>query len=317
LADALQQHGWECCFLVDGNAAVSALISRSYPTQDVNLVHDPAGSLNRLQTCGATVLIADSYALRLDYFREVCATGAVVIVLDDLADRHLPVDMVVNGTIRADELGYSRSGLTTYLLGPAYVLLRPEFANTEARSARSNVRRVLVTLGGSDPHDLTSLLASWAADVLPDAEVDAVVGPFAQCDPESGSKNADQSRLRVHRAPPSMLPLMVQADLAISSGGQTTYELAAVGTPSIAIQTAENQVHNLAGLAAAGTLVNVGPAGASDLEMHFKMTLRTLARDSARRSSMSNIGRALVDGHGAQRVARAIDGLYRARRATC
>src|SRR2546428_7754394 len=99
---------------------------------------------------------------------------------------------------------------------------------------------------------------------------------------------------------------MLRCDVAVTGGGQTTYELAATGTPAIAIKMADNQTGNVRGLSVRGTLVWVGDADDSDLEGKVTGALKDLANDKCKRDDMSRAGRALVDGLGTERVARAI-----------
>ena len=54
--------------------------------------------------------------------------------------------------------------------------------------------------------------------------------------------------MTVHSAPEDMRAIMATADLAVTAGGQTTYELAASGVPAVALCIAENQRPNLAAL---------------------------------------------------------------------
>lgn len=110
-----------------------------------------------------------------------------------------------------------------------------------------------------------------------------------------------------------MRGLMLAADLALCGGGQTTYELAATGTPTIAVRTAENQTVNLKGLVTAGSLVWGGDVRDSDLESKVMHELKALADDASRRAVMSRQGRGLVDGQGASRVARTLLELTEAR----
>lgn len=44
-----------------------------------------------------------------------------------------------------------------------------------------------------------------------------------------------------------MKTLMLESDVAISAGGQTLYELASVGLPTIAIQVVDNQSEDISG----------------------------------------------------------------------
>ena len=147
----------------------------------------------------------------------------------------------------------------------------------------------------------------WARDSLGNVTLDVVIGPFfdnAQAIERAAAQSLD--RVVIHYDPQDMRTLMVEADIAITGGGQTTYELAASGTPAVAICLADNQAANLAGLAQAGTLDYCGSARDDDLGVKIDAALKVLAADVKRRQEMSARGRQLVDGRGAQRVAQAI-----------
>lgn len=112
--------------------------------------------------------------------------------------------------------------------------------------------------------------------------------------------------LTLHHSPANMRQLMVEADLAICGGGQTTYELAASGTPAVAIQIADNQSLTLEQLAIAGTLIHAGSVRDPDLAARVTAALTLLSSAPETRKALGYRGRALVDGQGATRVARAV-----------
>jgi UDP-2,4-diacetamido-2,4,6-trideoxy-beta-L-altropyranose hydrolase len=122
---------------------------------------------------------------------------------------------------------------------------------------------------------------------------------------------ASDPGITVVTSAPTLYPLMMEADVAITTGGQTTYELAATGTPACAVVLADNQYPNLTTLSSLGTLDWVGSAADPDLESRLERQLVALASDSERRHAMSRAGRRLVDGKGAGRVAREILGMRR------
>ena len=103
-----------------------------------------------------------------------------------------------------------------------------------------------------------------------------------------------------------MRDLMLACDVAITGGGQTTYELAATGTPGLAIRLADNQTGNLRGLSAHGAIRWVGDATDGDLKNKLLDALQDLAENREKRTEMNRAGRRLVDGRGAKRVAQAI-----------
>jgi RimJ/RimL family protein N-acetyltransferase len=55
-----------------------------------------------------------------------------------------------------------------------------------------------------------------------------------------------------------MAELMTASDIAVSAAGQTLFELARCGVPTIAVGVAENQRHNLEGFTDAGVCYNAG-----------------------------------------------------------
>ena len=311
LAQAFQILGAQSLFLLDGDPEVSELVSAvGFETTRIRSEHDLVDTICLCSDYGADVIVADSYALSTSYFRGLSESFGTVVVLDDLADRELPVKYVVNGSAKADQLRYQVGPQTSFLLGPQYILLRSEFSMMPTRTHSTHVRRVLITLGGSDTNNLTLRLMQWVARTLGSVKQDVVVGPlFENREALHHEAKMSAGSIVLHHNPQNMRNLMLTADLALCGGGQTTYELAAVGTPSIAIQTAENVTGNLKGLSSMGTLVWVGDAHDVDLESKLIAELLALSVDMSRRAAMSGQGRALVDGQGAARVARVLLGL--------
>jgi UDP-2,4-diacetamido-2,4,6-trideoxy-beta-L-altropyranose hydrolase len=306
LAGALRELGVECFFAFAGDRAAREWLE----TADFEVVAtEPAlgGALEHPRVRQARVILVDSPSLGPADLTRLTAAGQRVVVIDDLADHALPVDLVVNAAAGAERLPYRGAPRTRFLLGPRYALLRPQFGQAGARSVPDRARRILVTVGGGDPGDLTSRLVEWAARALGEVEQDVVVGPFAgRSAALRRAVEATGGRVALHEDPKDIAGLMLAADLALCGGGQTTYELAATGTPALAIRLAENQTLNLTSLAEAGTLDWVGDVGNADLEAKIGRALAGIADDPTRRAQMSRQGRALVDGRGAARVARAV-----------
>ncbi len=307
LAQALRGLGVESLFLLDGDRAVRDRVAVArFRGAGIRPEHDLADTIRECRTIRPGTVIVDSYAVGTAYLGGLAETSPLVAI-DDLADRELPVDLVVNGSAGAKRLVYRGAPHTRYLLGPSYVLLRPEFAEPPARVAAAGARRVLITLGGTDPDGLAARLVRWTAKALGAVGQDVVVGPyFRGSDALEEEARAGRGSVVLHQDPADMRRLMLAADLAICGGGQTTYELAATGTPAIAIRLADNQRLNLTALAEAGVLMEGGAAEDADLESAVADAVSGLAADPGRREEMSRRGRALVDGGGAARVARAV-----------
>jgi len=223
-------------------------------------------------------------------------------LIDDLALRRVEAEVIINGAIYAEELPYQPTPGMMLLLGQRYALLREAFASEPMRTFPPAVRRILITLGGSDTWNLTPRLVEWTRAECERMEVDVVIGPFY-----SNAAEIESARpARLLPDPPDMRMLMLAADLAVTGGGQTTYELAATATPALGIQVGADQKRNLEALDNAGVLLHLGKADDPDLESRYRNGLRRLLQARGRRERMGRTGRALVDGRGAERVAEVI-----------
>ena len=307
LAHALRSFGVGTVFLLNGSAEVcQRVVAAGYDASIINPEADLTGVVSHCRTLRPRAVVVDSYAWTSTDLSTLSETETVV-ALDDVADREFAVSLVVNGSAGAERLCYRGSALTHYLLGSEYVLLRPEFVGSPDRQIQLKVSRVLITLGGEDPHELTNRVAKWVSETLEAVHLDIVAGPFFEREKWSGHDwVSGAASVALHKDVKNLHDLMQGSDLAVCGGGQTTYELAATGTPAIAVRLAENQTTNLKGLSDAGALVWVSDVGNPDLEARLKESLSAIASDPSRRAALAHRGRALIDGGGAPRVAQAI-----------
>jgi spore coat polysaccharide biosynthesis predicted glycosyltransferase SpsG len=98
---------------------------------------------------------------------------------------------------------------------------------------------------------------------------------------------------------------MCAADLAITHGGNSLYELAAVGTPAVVLCRRQRQQQNARFFQERGTALSLG-AGTEVAAERLRAAVRELAADPARRAAMAAAGRRTVDGDGLARVCRLV-----------
>jgi spore coat polysaccharide biosynthesis predicted glycosyltransferase SpsG len=164
------------------------------------------------------------------------------------------------------------------------------------------LRHVLVSMGNSDPHDMTSLALRAIEETGVEVEVDVVLGSQStnRAGVESYLARFGQ-RARLHFDAPNMAELMVAADLAIGACGVTSWERCTLGLPTIAVIAADNQRVVAANLAAAGALVLAGD-WANCSQRSLANLLRAFATDPARLSIMAQRAATICDGAGVARV---------------
>ncbi len=251
-------------------------------------------------------LVLDGYHFDPAYQEAVRKAGYRLLVIDDTA--HWPeyhADILLNQNINAGGLSYLCDPDTTLLLGTRYVLLRPEFLSWRscARETRESGHRVLVTLGGGDPENVTLkvIQALQLVDVS-GLEAKIVVGP-ANPNREILCRAVERSPINLQLLPAlsDMPELMAWADLAVSGGGTTPWELVFMGVPSVVLVMAENQRVIAEELDKMGAVFNLGwHEQVSSSHVAQAMTRLLLSAEARRR--MASRGQDLVDGDGVDRV---------------
>jgi UDP-2,4-diacetamido-2,4,6-trideoxy-beta-L-altropyranose hydrolase len=246
--------------------------------------------------------VIDSYRVDRRYMRALVDRRLRVVLIDDLARDVSEADVIVNGGAQACALDYSASPTAALrLLGAEYALVRRDFWDRGARVVRPTVEHVLVTLGGSPPVGVLSAVVRAIDDIDGQFSITVVRGPFASEEPP-----VTRHVRRILTDPATLPSLLAEADLAVCGGGQTLYELAACGTPGVAIELADNQSASLAAVAATGATRVAGVWGRHDVADVVAQTVRELVQSRDLREAMSRAGQRLIDGRGARRVAAAL-----------
>ena len=255
-------------------------------------------------------VVFDSYALSADDHRAV-AKGRSTLVIDDLADRSLAADLVLDAgpARRAEDYADLVPPDAKLLLGPSYAPVRPAFADLREdalarRAERGPVERILVSLGLTDVGGITGRVTRLLQPILGEAKLDLVLGGGAPSLPDLWALAADDPRLELHVDTQHMPQLVFDADLAIGAGGSTTWERCVLALPALTLILADNQIAAARALEAAGVTPCLD-VGSADFEMAFVREVERLLVGADRRAALSAASARVCDGRGADRVAEA------------
>ncbi len=251
------------------------------------------------------VVVIDSYWAPEAVYRTVSEAVRVAVFLDDYERLSYPSGFVVNAAAYPEQFSYPAREGTVYLLGEGYVPLRLVFWDVPPRSVSESVGHILLTLGGSDMKQATPLCYQTVKAEYPSARKTVVLGHgcapaadfFGQADGQTefiAALDAQQMKAR-----------MLEADLAVSAGGQTLYELARCGVPALAVCVADNQAANIRGLKHKGVIEDCGRIGDPGVSARLREALRK-HKDKAPRQRLAAAGQACVDGQGAFRIVDAV-----------
>jgi UDP-2,4-diacetamido-2,4,6-trideoxy-beta-L-altropyranose hydrolase len=310
LAKAWQGTGGQVCYLMaESIPALEERLAREGVTVTrifaaPGTVSDAGQTIAEARRLGTAWVVADGYLFESDYIRKLKAAGLRVLSLDDDGRFDFyAADVVLNQNISANPGMYEkREPSTRLLLGSEYVLLRPEFL-TEPRTREhpATVRNVLVTMGGSDPDNVTKKVLLALLQIKTNCAAKIVTGSGNPWQDKLQTLAGQRAGFQLERSPANMAPLMRWADIAISGAGGTCWELAYMGLPAIVIALSRDQREIASGLAQNHVALSLG-WHANLSEDQISEALSGLLDDQEGRRAMSERGVKLVDGRGPERV---------------
>jgi spore coat polysaccharide biosynthesis predicted glycosyltransferase SpsG/RimJ/RimL family protein N-acetyltransferase len=243
--------------------------------------------------------VVDSYLAGEDLYNKVRRLTKVAVYIDDMKRLDYPPGIVVNTALNASSLGYPRHPKIKYLFGKDYALLRKEFWNVVRKKRCADYKKILITVGGEDKRNLIPKILGMLNVKYPHLIKYIAIGrSFSNL--EKIKKSIDKKcKLIYFPDAKRMREIMLKSDLAVSSGGQTLFELARIGLPTVVIATAENQTNNIRGWQDRGCIDYAGKWNAKNI-----MSILSTKIDQIMQCKKRSQSAAFIDGKGAVRLAR-------------
>jgi len=257
-----------------------------------------------------TWVLLDGYHFDEAYHREIKKAGCRLIVLDDTG--HLNdygPDILLNPNPYAENIDYHFGSNTRSLLGSKYFLLRNEFLEWKEKQPAmpETAKNILVTLGGADHHNGTGTILRAIKNLKrSNLFLKVLVGPL---NPHLAILESELSGApfpyQIHTSAANMAAFMWKADLAISAGGGTSFELVYMGVPVAVTATADNQLNNVEALEKLDAAINLGPIHSLD-EKRLSERIEEVIDSKEKRAALSESGKKIIDGKGIKRAVEAM-----------
>ncbi|MEI6842605.1 MAG: UDP-2,4-diacetamido-2,4,6-trideoxy-beta-L-altropyranose hydrolase, partial [Methanomicrobiales archaeon] len=316
LAEAWQDTGGEVFFV---SACEAPTLEVRLKKEGVQILHisQEAGTLRDADETtriayahGANWIVVDGYHFGGDYQKTIKDAELSLLFIDDYGHAdHYYADIVLNQNIYAAMSFYKNyEPYTRYLLGTKYALIRKEFLKWSGwhRDIPEVARKILVTLGGSDPDNVTlNVIQAMRTVDLVGLEMKVVVGGTNPHFDLINETVKDLSNCILIKNAENMPELMAWADTAISAGGSTCWELLFMGIPSIVIPIAENQDPIAKELKSQNFAKVIEVADFKNQRELVKLIFEFL-QSYEMRSTFSNRMSQNVDGKGSSRIINAI-----------
>ena len=173
-------------------------------------------------------LVVDGYHFNENYHHKLKNIGVRLIVFDDIGHlKFYSADIIINQNIFAKKIKYSRSSDSKLLLGEKYFLLRNEFLRVKKNKKHGHIRRILVTMGGSDNKNITVMMINALNHLRGEVyEIFVILGPHYKEKFELNAIcNRSPHKIKKFYHVKDMSNLMKRVDFAISAGGSTCMSL--------------------------------------------------------------------------------------------
>lgn len=235
---AFEKRGYSPEFIINANTSITpALEGVRYHLFD--WISDESKTMKLIKN--ANIVLVDSYKCPSSLYQQIASVCGKAVFIDDNVRLVYPPGVVVNGVMGAEKMNYPERNDIDYLLGAQYVFLRSVFWDVHPRIINQEVKSVMVSCGGNDD-GLSTRIIKILLQHFPSMKISVVLKDTVSSDIEYLSKNAD---VFTDLSADKMKTLMSKSDITITAAGQTSYELCRMGTPFIALLTADNQAYSI------------------------------------------------------------------------
>ena len=179
------------------------------------------------------IVLVDSYLVELDFFYNLKVISKKTIVIDDYYRLKYPCAMIINPNVSAKLEKYSYSQDSNLIGGKDYVILRSEFRNLHIKKPNNKVKKIVITVGGSDYRNLLPLIIENVCTKYPEIDFHILTGEEHY--QKKLENNYPYKKLNFYGFlnAKEMVKIFLDSDIAISAAGQTLGELLITSTPFV------------------------------------------------------------------------------------
>ncbi|MCY7455622.1 glycosyltransferase [Bacillus altitudinis] len=299
LAKELLQEGNDLYFYTNDQICVEML---SHPEWHVQMVHESNALLQvqqDIKKLKPDLLVIDFLDCDLQFLQMIkdsCGSARLVLFEEKREEACQLADTVINGIYGGLDGKQEQLSGTAFYHGTPYLLLDHEINRfKDTYEVRKECKKVVISLGGSDPCGLLSkavsaLLQTNHLDIL------AVAGKASHI-----KEQVEAEHIQFIQHTDQLPVLLSEADVAIVAGGMTLYEVICIGVPSIVLSQVDHQAVTASMFAQKGACFHLGLGDLVE-EKDLLQAVQKLSDSYFLRRSIHLNGRSLIDGKGIERV---------------
>ena len=296
LANELRKQGWEITFYIPNFSPAIDLITQSGFS---SIMSDFELSLpeNLEQFFDFFILDMQNTTEALVYAVKKCARW--IVSFEDLGKGRNYVDILVDCNQGKSE-SKNISPNTKGLFGTDYSVLHPDFDlyHKQSRNFNISLKSLLITMGATDPKNLTLPLTHFLLQEKNDIKVTVLIAYNTTSSTELNMLSNKFKLLNILGPVKNMAQILWEHDAVMCSGGVTLHEAIAVGTPAFVVNQVEHQQTKAKFIEKLGAAINLGIGTQYDV----KKLREALSFKKQKLESMSLKAKQLIDGRGIFRI---------------
>ena len=303
LADSL--HGGDISFWVKDNPDVRGILKgkdTNYLLPDLTCKSETDFLIREIIKKKIDALITDLLVYPKGYLEKLKQTHVKLITFHELETDISASDILINSNTFKGFDNCKDLVTGDKCFGPSYVVIRDGIRKIKPVRPSKQVKTILISMGGSDPHGITLRVVNNLISLSAKPKIIIHAGPAFKYHKELFAmlgKGSDGFTVRENV--PELAELMVNADVAISCGGITMYELCYLGIPSI-ILSLNNRQHEFADeLDKNGAVKSLGLSNNIGKNALRKIIER-VCNSYEERAMMAENAKKLIDGKGVDRI---------------
>lgn len=308
ISEEFNQNGYECYFLLPEDCPFISSISED----NKNIILVPSFEKeaiellirHQIEKHNINIVLLDLIELEYKKFEWLrsCFTDvmlvSITLFLFELNTRYEHISFFPQTKSERARTFRTKYGNLNLFVGPQYLTFRKEFAGL-TKEIKKDAKRLLITMGGSDPSNLTKKALEAILDK--EYEITVILSPVAPSFNNVKKLASSSERIRLIERSNNISKEMLDNDVLVINGGLTRYESCLTQTPFIAISIHEKQYQITKELSDLGIGINLG-VGKQLSEVEIQNSIHSLLNDYDLRFQMSKKMKSLFDVHGAKRI---------------
>ncbi len=298
IARAARDRGWTASVFGDVDAVGAEVLRRMDPELELFTVHGAAASLGDFAELGRGADV-----IHLDTYRDVPDLSPLDVLVSNMQDGPFGVreaDLAIDANLASERTFASPERSRSHLAGIDAAVVRAQvLAQRDVRRAPAAAPRVLIVMGGTDPHGVTARVVD-AFDRIPYPVSITVIDPRRRPDVLSAA-GSSRHAVEVLGFVEDLPAIAASHDLAVTAAGTSVWDFACMGLPMALVCVADNQRVGYREVVEQGLAVGLGEPHHGGFAERIGALADLLASPASLAETAAELKRA-VDGLGSWRI---------------